>query len=201
MRAVRVPSAVSVFLNTLIDLFELTGKRRFLEEATAAMHAFAPGARIAAFGHVGDGNIHYDVLRPDGGSAGLNLTRASLDATCKYPWPRRAGTGKFGYYADDAAVFAWVRASAPGEARCLEAQVMDWADDVAYSVHDVEDGIVAGRLDLTRLDRDALWETVRSWYLPGADDATLDDALADLRAIGSGAGNAYAGSRRALAAL
>lgn len=40
----------------------------FLERATAAMHAFAPGARIAAFGHVGDGNIHYDVLRADGGS-------------------------------------------------------------------------------------------------------------------------------------
>jgi FAD/FMN-containing dehydrogenase len=40
----------------------------FLEQATAAMQAFAPGARIAAFGHVGDGNIHYDVLRPDGGS-------------------------------------------------------------------------------------------------------------------------------------
>jgi FAD/FMN-containing dehydrogenase len=40
----------------------------FLEQATAAMRAFAPGARIAAFGHVGDGNIHYDVLRPDGGS-------------------------------------------------------------------------------------------------------------------------------------
>src|SRR6201996_5835222 len=40
----------------------------FLTEATAAMQAFAPGARIAAFGHVGDGNIHYDVLRPDGGA-------------------------------------------------------------------------------------------------------------------------------------
>lgn len=40
----------------------------FLAEATAAMQAFSPGARIAAFGHVGDGNIHYDVLRPDGGS-------------------------------------------------------------------------------------------------------------------------------------
>lgn len=40
----------------------------FLTRATAAMQAFAPGARIAAFGHVGDGNIHYDVLRPDGGS-------------------------------------------------------------------------------------------------------------------------------------
>jgi FAD/FMN-containing dehydrogenase len=40
----------------------------FLDQATAAMQAFVPGARIAAFGHVGDGNIHYDVLRPDGGA-------------------------------------------------------------------------------------------------------------------------------------
>ncbi|HEX7886967.1 MAG TPA: FAD-binding oxidoreductase, partial [Phenylobacterium sp.] len=40
----------------------------FLAQATQAMQAFAPGARIAAFGHVGDGNIHYDILRPDGGS-------------------------------------------------------------------------------------------------------------------------------------
>jgi FAD/FMN-containing dehydrogenase len=39
----------------------------FLEEAGAAMTTFAPGCRICAFGHVGDGNIHYDVLRPDGG--------------------------------------------------------------------------------------------------------------------------------------
>jgi FAD/FMN-containing dehydrogenase len=47
----------------------------FLKEATAAMQAFAPGARIAAFGHVGDGNIHYDVLRPDGGSDAEHAAR------------------------------------------------------------------------------------------------------------------------------
>jgi FAD/FMN-containing dehydrogenase len=47
----------------------------FLAEATAAMQAFAPGARIAAFGHVGDGNIHYDVLRADGGSDGEHSAR------------------------------------------------------------------------------------------------------------------------------
>ena len=38
----------------------------FLERAAAAMEAVEPGARIAAFGHVGDGNIHYDVLGAPG---------------------------------------------------------------------------------------------------------------------------------------
>ena len=47
----------------------------FLAQATAAMAIFAPGARIAAFGHVGDGNIHYDVLRSDGGSDAEHAAR------------------------------------------------------------------------------------------------------------------------------
>ncbi|MDG4764879.1 deoxyguanosinetriphosphate triphosphohydrolase [Solwaraspora sp. WMMD406] len=96
------------------------------------------------------------VLGPDGSSAGLNLTRASLDAVCKYPWRRRPGQRKFGVYADDLPVFTWLRQGAPGdERRCLEAQVMDWADDVAYSVHDLEDGIHGGFIDLSRLGADA----------------------------------------------
>ena len=85
--------------------------------------------------------------------AGLNLTRAALDAATKYPWARRAGTPKFGVYDDDLAVFAWLRAGVDGERRCLESQVMDWADDVAYSVHDLEDGIVTGLVDLAVLRR------------------------------------------------
>ena len=90
-------------------------------------------------------------LEPKVAGSGLNLTRATLDAACKYPWPRRPGTRKFGVYADDAAAFAWVRLGAPDGRCCVEAQVMDWADDVAYSVHDVEDGILAGRIDLAAL--------------------------------------------------
>ncbi|SDK70149.1 dGTPase [Actinopolyspora mzabensis] len=87
------------------------------------------------------------LVAPDGTECGLNLTRACLDATTKYPWPLpHDGYGKFGVYESDSTVFRWLRRGAPSRTRCLEAQIMDWADDVAYSVHDLEDGVHTGRI-------------------------------------------------------
>ena len=110
--------------------------------------------------------------------AGLNLTRATLDATLKYPWPARPGQVKFGVYADDAEVFAWIRNGAPPEKLCLEAQLMDWADDVAYSVHDLEDGLQAGLITLAALHDPAEQKAVAAltadeYCAPGS--ATVDE--------------------------
>jgi dGTPase len=153
-------------------------------------------------------------LEPKIVGGGLNLTRASLDAACKYPWPAEPGVSvrvagspdpaelaaeavaaggaaapagraagrpsrrKYGVYADDLAAFEWLRADAPPGRQCLEAQVMDWSDDVAYSVHDVEDGILAGRISLAALadpaERSALVTLAAESF--GADPAGCEAA-------------------------
>ena len=129
--------------------------------------------------------------------AGLNLTRATLDATIKYPWraPRDsallagdAGPAKFGYYADDAEAYRWIKAGAPEGKLCLEAQVMDWADDVAYSVHDLEDGLHAGHITIgalhDRAERAVVVELAQARYCrPGATVAELEDVFGRLLAL------------------
>jgi len=137
-----------------------------------------------------------------GRSVGLNLSRATLDATCKYPWLRREGEHKFGVYDDDAEVFGWLRQGV-GDRRCIEAQVMDFADDVAYSVHDVEDGIVAHSIDLDRVgaERTPYWETVRQAYLPAASDAELDEGWRRLTGLPYWPSGPFDDSRRALGGL
>lgn len=123
----------------------------------------------------------------DGRSVGLNLTRASLDATSKYPWFRGespTGTAKFGCYEDDAEVFEWVRTGAAPARRCIEAQVMDWSDDVAYSVHDVEDGITSGHIDprvlRSTVEVGDLASLAQRLYAPSLDLGQLADALVRL---------------------
>ena len=143
-----------------------------------------------------------------GNAVGLNLTRASLDASVKYPWRRSLGPEgsgrKFGVYEDDLADFAWLRDGAPADVRCMEAQVMDLADDISYSVHDVEDAVQGGRLELEVLDdpeaRDAVVEQVHSWYGTGIDTAELYGAMERLPLVDTWV-RGFDGSRRSLAAL
>jgi dGTPase len=86
---------------------------------------------------------------------GLNLTRATLNAILKYPW--RYGENpekpdKWGCYEDDEELFFWARQLGPKKyAQSDEARLMDWSDDVTYSVHDVEDFYRAGVIPLDRL--------------------------------------------------
>jgi len=149
-------------------------------------------------------------LEPKIDGAGLNLTRASLDASCKYPWVRRPDDVKYGAYAEDADVFSWIREGAPAGRCCIEAQVMDWSDDVAYSVHDVEDGILAGRIDLAALasrgERAALVELAVRHF--GGEAGALTEAADALLALpvvaavrGFSAGTAPAAAHEALKRL
>jgi dGTPase len=91
------------------------------------------------------------------GHRGLHLTRACLDASIKYPWertPREADPFRFekwGVYAVDRPAFDWVRASRGDDATPIEEQLMDWADDVTYACHDVEDFSRAGLIPLAAL--------------------------------------------------
>jgi len=115
----------------------------------------------------------------NGKSMGLNLTRASLDAATKYPWASAENPRKFGVYDDDVEIFNWVRQGAPAGRKCIEAQIMDWSDDCAYSVHDFEDAIFAGQVTVQNFDNDfeILYSEMTNSY---GSDATKDEAAAAL---------------------
>lgn len=128
-------------------------------------------------------------VSPAGESFGLNLTRAALDAACKYPRTRTNPDGtvnaKYGCYDEDAHILAWLREGHTDQCPAMEAQAMDWSDDIAYSVHDVEDGIVSGRIALR-----VLWDLVELAALAekgarafGGTPEELLDAAGSLREL------------------
>jgi dGTPase len=82
---------------------------------------------------------------------GLDLTRATMAAILKYPWMRDRShpdrSKKWSCYRSDRRDFEFARAYHRGDDRqTAEAALMDWADDIAYSVHDLEDFHRAGAM-------------------------------------------------------
>lgn len=128
--------------------------------------------------------------------AGLNFTRATLSGVIKYPWGHGENPHKpkkWGYYADDKAFFDWARFGSASMERTITSEVMDWADDITYAIHDLLDFYRAALIPLelvrkpdrkpasperdrflTRVfSRRSEWNERRSQY-EGALDAVLD---------------------------
>ena len=138
----------------------------------------------------------------DGKSIGLNLTRASLDGATKYPWPRSQNPRKFGVYDDDVEVFTWMRKGAPVDKKCIEAQIMDWSDDCAYSVHDLEDAIFANQISVKNFESDfaEIYTVMTRDY---GSDATSQEAVDAHKRLSSLSAwpHYYDGTHRSLARL
>ena len=96
---------------------------------------------------------------------GLNLTRATLNAILKYPRQRRivdnSPERKWGAYSSEEEDFSWARELSSDDSKSPEAELMDWADDIAYSVHDLDDFYRVGIIPLDRLLTDTAGERSR----------------------------------------
>lgn len=147
---------------------------------------------------------------------GLDLTRATLGAVLKYPWKRGenpAKPKKWGAYESEKPDFDFALALAPSsQARTIEAELMDWADDVTYSVHDIEDFYRAGRMPVHLLakaddatERDAFFENVfeerRKDDRAFAKRADLQEAFTSVIISNFPLSESYVGTARQRAAL
>jgi dGTPase len=121
---------------------------------------------------------------------GLDLTRATLSAVLKYPWIRGDKTSdrhkKWGAYRIDQDDFDFTQHADHVGLKCAEAELMDWADDIAYSVHDIEDFHRCGAIpwkkifDGTRSEV-LIKRALTAWHRPPNDAAgRLREAMRNL---------------------
>jgi dGTPase len=123
---------------------------------------------------------------------GLDLTRATLAAILKYPWLRGENQGKlkkWGAYGSAQKDFDFARELVGGTAeRTIEAQLMDWSDDITYSAHDLDDFYRAGKIPLHLLadrryggERAVFFDAARRRHLGEggiwADSHSLEEAF------------------------
>lgn len=124
---------------------------------------------------------------------GLDLTRATVDGLLKYKTAfrkddfdeaRTANKPYKCYYRASRSYVQWASEDGPPKEQSFECQIMDWADDIAYSVHDLEDGIRAGMIGVAQLKRKATRERIlrqaRETYGSGATDEDLDWAVEEI---------------------
>lgn len=156
---------------------ELIEKLGGLDPIAVEAAALAHDLGHPPFGHIAEEELH-DLLHKNGvedgfegnpqsfrivtrlesreaGRGGLDLTRATLNALLKYPLLRpRIGLQhvKFGAYETEKDEFEFARKYAVAATRrSLEADIMDWADDITYAVHDLEDFYRIGKIPLDAL--------------------------------------------------
>ncbi|SDX16922.1 dGTPase [Tritonibacter mobilis] len=122
---------------------------------------------------------------------GLDLTRAVACGVLKYPWLRDAHnpnkSKKWSAYASEKDEFEWARKGQKEDVPSPEAALMDWADDIAYSVHDLEDFHRCNLIPWTKIlnDQDEqlqiVHRTAKKWH-GGPENAieVLQEALAQL---------------------
>jgi dGTPase len=95
--------------------------------------------------------------------AGLNLTRTTLDGILKYPWPSedKDYPSKWGFYQGETDVFEWVRKGKKPRKRSPAAEIMDWADDITFAIHDLLDFYCAGKIPIDRCKKEGSAERER----------------------------------------
>ncbi len=141
---------------------------------------------------------------------GLDLTRATLNGILKYPWLQTAlpavAKSKWAAYDTEVDDFNFARGGsdpcAVGTEKSLEAEVMGWADDITYAVHDLEDLFRAGLIPAERLHRDqAVRDDFADWvqrrWVAQQRDADPAEIGAALRAFPTffGIADPYDGGR------
>ncbi|TPM57775.1 dNTP triphosphohydrolase [Mesorhizobium sp. B2-2-4] len=146
--------------------------------------------------------------------SGLDLTRATMAACMKYPWFREIGNPdrekKWGAYKCDQADFDFARAFHPEGVQTAEAALMDWADDIAYSVHDLEEFHRCRAIPWETIFGDdgeeLIGKTLRNWHgAPARAEERLKVAFTRLEDVLTGIGQVrerpYEGSRAQRIAL
>lgn len=117
---------------------------------------------------------------------GLNLTRATLDGLLKYKTTRNKNNYKFLYdYEFFRKLIEWIDPSWDDDRdvrdkRSLECQIVNWADNSAYSVHDLEDGIKSGLLKSYLLN-DSLFEKVKEYFKRKGNNFSDDSIIRTFR--------------------